>query len=51
MHRIWHWGVIHSSLNSAIGRCNNGYFKVKRQGVCPDGSKIDLGTQTVYRRY
>ena len=44
-------GEEYTYSRTPIGRCNNGYFKVKRQGVCPDGSKIDIGTQTVYRRY
>ncbi len=44
-------GEEYSYSRTPLGQCSSGYFKVKRQGVCPDGSKIDLGTQTVYRRY
>ena len=44
-------GEEYTYSRTPLGQCNNGYFKVKRQGVCPDGSKIDLGTQNVYRRY
>ena len=44
-------GEEYSDSRTPLGQCSSGYFKVKRQGVCPDGSKIDLGTQTVYRRY
>lgn len=44
-------GEEYSYSRTPLGQCSNGYFKVKRQGVCPDGSKIDIGTQTVYRRY
>ena len=43
-------GEEYSSSRTPLGECSSGYFKVKRQGVCPDGSKIELGTQTVYRR-
>ena len=43
-------GEEYSSSRTPLGDCSSGYFKVKRQGVCPDGSKIELGTQTVYRR-
>ena len=44
-------GQEYSYSRTPLGECSSGYFKVKRQGICPDGSKIDLGTQTVYRRY
>ena len=44
-------GEEYSDSRTPLGQCSNGYFKVKREGVCPDGSKIDLGTQNVYRRY
>ena len=44
-------GEEYSYSRTPLGQCSSGYFKVKRQGVCPDGSKINLGTQTVYRRY
>ena len=44
-------GEEYSSSRTPLGECSNGYFKVKRQGICPDGSKIELGMQTVYRRY
>lgn len=44
-------GEEYSSSRTPLGQCSSGYFKVKRQGVCPDGSKIELGTQTIYRRY
>ena len=44
-------GEEYSSSRTPIGQCSSGYFKVKRQGICPNGSKIDLGTQIVYRRY
>ena len=43
-------GEEYSSSRTPLGECSSGYFKVKRQGVCPDGNKIELGTQTVYRR-
>ena len=44
-------GEEYSYSRTSLGDCSSGYFEVKRQGICPDGSKIDLGTQTVYRRY
>ena len=44
-------GEEYTYSRTPLGQCRSGYFKVKRQGICPDGSKIDLGTQTVYRRY
>ena len=44
-------GEEYSSSRTPLGRCSSGYYKVKREGVCPDGTTIKLGTQTVYRRY
>ena len=44
-------GEEYSYSRTPLGQCRSGYFKVKRQGICPDGSKIELGTHSVYRRY
>ena len=44
-------GEEYTYSRTPLGQCRSGYFKVKRQGICPDGSKIELGTHSVYRRY
>ena len=44
-------GEEYTYSRTPLGECRSGYFKVKRQGICPDGSKIELGTYSVYRRY
>jgi len=44
-------GEEYTYSRTPLGECRSGYFKVKRQGICPDGSKIELGTHSVYRRY
>ena len=44
-------GEEYSYSRTPLGQCSAGYFKVKREGVCPDGNKVDLGTQNIYRRY
>ena len=44
-------GEEYTYSRTPLGQCRSGYFKVKRQGICPDGSKIELGTHSVYQRY
>ena len=44
-------GEEYTYSRTPLGQCRSGYFKVKRQGICPDGSKIELGTHSVYRRH
>ena len=34
-----------------LDRCPGRSYVVEREGVCPDGSKVQLGQQTIYRRH
>ena len=43
-------GEKYSSSRTPLSQCNHGYYKVEREGVCPNGTKRMLGTQTIYRR-
>ena len=44
-------GEKYSSSRTPLGQCSTGYYKVSREGVCPDGQTIQLGTQQIYRRH
>lgn len=44
-------GEEHSYSRTPLGECRSGYFRIKRQGICPDGSKVELGSRIIYRRY
>ncbi len=44
-------GEKYSSSRTPLGQCSSGYYKVTREGVCPNGKTVQLGTQQIYRRY
>lgn len=44
-------GEKYSYSRTPLSQCRAGYYKVTREGVCPNGKTVQLGTRTIYRRY